>query len=104
MKKLENVKTPKIFSKNLRSKKVSEKNYEGESSEEESKMNKSKEGKKLKKSKSNIGYHNENFENSIIKAYEKLSLYYKGKKKDKKKEENEYNPELISCLKSCEKN
>jgi hypothetical protein len=69
-------------------------------------MNKTKEGsrdKKSRKLKSYKGYHNENFEESIIKAYEKLSLYYKNKKNKKNKEENEYDPELISCLRSCEK-
>ena len=98
-KKPENIKTPAIFSKNLKTKKrLSEKNEEDSSEEVFDDTNISQKSKKLKL------YQNEPFENSIIKAYEKLSSFYNNnKKKEKITNDKEYDPQLISILRSCEK-
>ena len=98
-KKSENNKTPAIFSKNLRTKKKIQEKNEEDSSEEVIEEN-SGIAPKSKKSKL---YQNENFENSIIKAYEKLSSFYNSKKNEKIISDKEYDPQLISILRSCEK-
>ena len=115
----ENIKIPKLFNKNLKSKRKRQNDFEY--SEENSKINiinSSKYGldiinddnirkenkQKSKKLKLNIRKENqsEEFENNIIKAYEKLSIFSK-KEKNNKNEDIVYNPDLISCLKLCEK-
>ena len=115
----ENIKIPKLFNKNLKSKRKRQNDFQY--SEENSKINiinTSKDGidiinddnirkenkQKSKKLKLNIRKENqsEEFENNIIKAYEKLSTFSK-KEKNNKNEDIVYNPDLISCLKLCEK-
>ena len=111
----EKSKIQKLFSKNLKTKKKKKKSYE----EENSKINILKETKdglglinnsdKQYKTKSqnlklNVGKNSnqiENFENNIIKAYEKLSSFYKSDKN--KKNGYDYSPQIIACLKSSEK-
>ena len=106
----DNPKIPKLFNKNLKSKKKSKKEYDEESSEENSKINiitSSKDGLSLinksnikSKSKKMKENQSENFENNIIKTYEKLSTFYKSQKNN---DDMINNPQLISCLKICEK-
>ena len=106
----DNPKIPKLFNKNLKSKKKQKKEYEEESSEENSKINittTSKDGQSLinnsnikSKSKRVKENQSDSFENNIIKAYEKLSTFYKSQKNNDCMINN---PQLISCLKICEK-
>ena len=116
-----NSKIPKLLNKNLKSKRNGKKNNDIDYSEENSKINiintsddgldiindnnMSKENKqKSKKMRLNIikeNEQNQNFENNIIKAYEKLSIFYKNE--NNIKNDLVYNPELIACIKLCEK-
>ena len=120
-----NIKIPKLFNKNLKSKRNGKRNnkidYSEENSEENSKINIintskdefdiinnnniNKESKprstKLRLNITKENNQNDNFENNIIKAYEKLSEFYKNKNNNKK--DIVYNPELISRLKLTEK-
>ena len=120
-----NIKIPKLFNKNLKLKRNGKRNnkidYSEENSEENSKINIintskdefdiinnnniNKESKprstKLRLNITKENNQNDNFENNIIKAYEKLSEFYKNKNNNKK--DIVYNPELISRLKLTEK-